>query len=129
MSPLHPLHLASAAIFALLLWGYADRRSPRRHAAIMGTAFAGDLLLVAWIEVRRAAVEKALGLGGRSLPGPLLSFHIVVSVAVLLLYVHQACLGIGLLRGADAGRAAHRAGGLSLLGFRFLNLATSLVVV
>jgi uncharacterized membrane protein YozB (DUF420 family) len=121
-------HVASIAIFGVILWGFANRHDRRIHVPAMAAAFALDVALVVWIEISREAVEKSLGLGGRPLPGPLLGFHIFVSVLVILLYIVQAVLGRRLLSGNESVRAWHRKSGMTFLLARSLNLVTSFMI-
>lgn len=105
----------------LLLVGYAYRRRRYVHVPLMLSAFIIDMSLVAYIELTRHAIEKAL-----SGPGPLMVVHILISVAFVLLYFWQIFTGIGRWRGLK--HRAHKSTGLIFLLLRFGNLVTSFLV-
>lgn len=127
-SPMNFNHAASLAIFCILLAGYFLRSDRRLHKRCMLTAFCLDVALVLWIEISRHAIEKSLGVAGYKPPGPLLLFHIAVSVLVLILYIAQIVLGVR-FTGQPQGLQWHRRCGRLLLACRFANIVTSFMIV
>ena len=117
------LHVASTLVLAILVAGFAFRRSRRRHRALMLLAFAIDIGLVVWIEATRGAVEQVA-------PGmsALLAFHIVVSTAVLFAYVGMIGLGKRLFGGRLDLQTWHRNLGIGFVVLRSLNYVTSFLV-
>jgi uncharacterized membrane protein YozB (DUF420 family) len=121
-------HAGSLLVCGIIAFGFAKRHDRRVHIRAMTVAFILDMALLGWIEISRQAVEKSLALGGRQAPGPLLGFHIFVSVLVILLYIAQVVLGRRLLSGSEAVRAWHRGSGRAFLCARGLNLVTSFMI-
>lgn len=115
------LKAISIFVFLMLLVGYAYRRRRKIHVPLMLSAFAIDMGLVAYIELNRKAIAQAT-----SSPGPLMTFHIIMSVIVVLLYFWQIYTGIGKLRGKR--NASHPYTGIVFLLMRFGNLVTSFIV-
>lgn len=121
-------HAVSLLACAFIVAGLVFRRDRARHRACMLAAFVIDMLLVFWIEVTRGALATTVGAGERSAPGPLLAFHIAVSVATVALYVIQLGSGTRLFRGRELSRTLHRRSGWAFVVFRFTNLGTSFLV-
>jgi uncharacterized membrane protein YozB (DUF420 family) len=118
----HPLTILSAFVCALLVFGVINRRRKSIHVPAMLSAFAIDLGMVVYLEARRGVVES---IPHRHIT-PLLIFHIVISVIVLVLYSTQTITGFKRLRG-DRGRA-HRLVPWVLIPLRMLNFVTSIMV-
>jgi len=116
------LELVSCGVCLILAVGLINRHHKKIHIPCMVTAFVVDVTMVLYIELTRGAVASA-----RAKMGPLMVFHICVSVAVLVLYVWQIATGIKKARGRRAG--SHRAAGLTLFLFRLINLITSFMVM
>jgi hypothetical protein len=112
------------AVVALLAFGLHWRRRPRIHVPIMLTCLAADLANVAWIEVRRAAVEKAMAAMTDAAPA-VLRLHIAASLVAGIAYAVALATGLRLL-GKRPGRRAHRANAAVLLTARAVNFVTSL---
>lgn len=117
------LHLASTLVLALIVAGVYYKRDTRRHLRLMIAAFAIDFSLVLYIELTRHAVERAV-----THAGPLLWFHIAVSVGVLVVYVAQIQLGRRILAGFAATRTLHLQLGLTFLVLRLANYVTSYLI-
>ena len=121
---MQPTHVVSTIALALIALGLLMlRRSPKAHVACMLGAFALDVALVLYIELTRGAIEQAV-----KVPPALMSFHIAVSVATLVLYVVQIWLGAKLLKGQQASRATHKWCGIAFLVCRLANYVTSFMV-
>jgi len=118
----HPLTILSAFVCVLLVFGVINRRRKSIHVPAMLSAFAIDLGMVVYLEVRRGVIES---IPHREVT-PLLIFHIVISVIVLVLYSTQAVTGFKRIRG-DRGRS-HRLIPWALLPLRMLNFITSIMV-
>jgi len=118
----HPLKLLSVFVCLLLLVGVAYRRRRRIHIPLMLSAFAIDLSMVFYLEIRRGVVES---IPSRPMT-TLLFVHILISVLVLVLYGVQITTGIRNLRGPR--RPWHRKAGMTFLLLRFGNLITSFFV-
>lgn len=115
------LKLFSILVCIALLVGYAYRRRPRIHIPLMLSAFLVDMAIVAYIEIARDAIATA-----EAHMGPLMIIHIIISVAVILLYLGQIATGIRNVRGKRS--AWHRLAGPSLIVLRLGNLVTSFLV-
>lgn len=122
-------HLISISACVLIAVGIRKRRNRGLHMRIMITAFVIDLLLVGWIEWTRHAVEKSLALQDYPPPGPLLAFHVAVSVMTLVFYVVQLTLGMKIANGAEHRRHLHRNSGGIFVILRLTNLVTSFLIV
>ncbi len=118
------LHLLSTAVLVLIGAGLYYRRRTRLHLGLMVMALAVDLGLVLYIEITRSAVETV-----RTAPlGPVLTFHIVASVLVLIIYLVQVGLGIRKLRSGTSSHLAHRYLGMAFVVLRVANYATSYMI-
>lgn len=117
------LHYCSTIVLLLIAVGVYYKRDTRRHLRFMIAAFVIDVALVLYIEFSRQAVEKAV-----QSAGPLLWFHILVSVGVLVAYVAQIQLGRRILQGFVATRALHLQLGLTFLCLRLVNYVTSYLI-
>ena len=113
----------SSGVFVLLIIGVLNRRRVRVHVPIMVSAITIDVGLVLYLELARGVIE--------SIPGreksPLLMFHILLSVTVLVLYGIQIVTGIKKARGKP--NATHGKVMIWLLVIRFGNLITSFLVM
>lgn len=118
----------SIFICAILAYGIFKRHERVLHVRVMSVAFALDLTLVIWLEFSREAVEKALALGGRDRPGPLLAVHITFAVLTIVCYLIQIYFGRKLLRGDESIRVKHRAGAAVFVFCRMANLVTGLAI-
>jgi len=121
------LHLLSTFVLLLIAAGVYYRKQPRIHLNLMGAAFIIDMLLVLYIEIARHAIEKTVDPAHHT--GPLLWFHIFVSVAVLVAYVGQIQLGRKILAGFIASRNLHIKLGLTFCTLRLLNYITSFMII
>ncbi len=118
------LHLLSTVVLVLVGVGLYYRRRPRVHLGLMVAALAVDLGLVLYIEITRSAVETV-----RTAPlGPVLTFHIVASVLVLVIYVIQLGLGLRKLKHGRSSHLAHRYLGIAFVVLRVANYATSYMI-
>lgn len=118
------LHAFSTLVLVLVGLGLYFRRRARIHLAFMIAALVVDLGLVLYIELTRSAVEKVT-----TAPlGPVLTFHIVASVLVLLIYIVQVGLGVRKLRSGVSSHLAHRYLGMAFVVLRLANYATSYMI-
>jgi hypothetical protein len=118
--------VTNVAIFAVILLGVAWRRRRARHVAIMRSCFVADLLMVLVIELQRGAVQQTIE-QAQTLSKGLLSFHIAVSVAALVMWIVQLKSGSRILHGGPLG-PGHRRGAALFLFFRFTNVVTAFMV-
>ncbi len=118
----HPLKVLSAFVCILIVVGLIYRRRRRIHIPLMLSALAIDLGIVLYLEIRRGVVES---IPSREMT-PLLIFHIIVSVIVLILYGVQVYTGIQNAKGRRSNW--HRVSGISFVVLRFANLITSWIV-
>lgn len=121
MIVLSPLKIISIGVCIALIIGYVNRRRPRVHVPLMLAAFVVDLAMVVYIELARDAIASA-----QAKMGVVMIVHILISVAVLVLYVVQVVSGLANLRGRRSRR--HGPAGKSLLVLRLGNLLTSFLV-
>jgi len=84
-------------------------------------AFILDMAMLVYIEVTRAAVERAV-----HDTSTLMRIHIALSVSTIVLYLGQIVTGIRKTRGRPS--RWHRLGGPGLLLARFGNLVTSFMI-
>ncbi|MHB1327966.1 MAG: hypothetical protein ACYC2K_07165 [Gemmatimonadales bacterium] len=118
------LHLLSTVVLVLVGAGLYYRKRPRVHLGLMLAALAVDLGLVLYIEITRSAIETV-----RTAPlGPVLTFHIVASVLVLVIYLIQLGLGVRKLRHGMSSHLAHRYLGITFVVLRVANYATSYMI-
>ena len=73
----------------LIVAGLWQRRNPRRHILLMGSAITVDLSLVLYLELTREVIEKTM----EPMSG-ILIFHISVAVILLFLYAGMVVTGI-----------------------------------
>ena len=118
-----PLHFLSTIVLILIAIGIWKRKEPRAHFAAMLSAFIIDVALVLYIELTRHAVDSVT-----TQPGPLLLFHVAISVIVLAAYVFQLELGRRLLKGAVASRSLHIWVGVTFCSLRLVNYITSFYI-
>ncbi|HXG48335.1 MAG TPA: hypothetical protein VNO52_11975 [Methylomirabilota bacterium] len=121
------LHLVSTLVLLLIAAGVYHRKRTRLHLMLMSAAFTLDVALVLYIELTRHAVEKTVNPAHHT--GPLLWFHIIVSVGVLIAYVWQIQLGRRLLAGLVASRGLHLRLGVTFCALRLINYVTSFMIV
>lgn len=121
-------HIVSIFVCILIGWGLYRRHDRVAHRKIMVGAFVIDLGLVLWIEVSRHAVEQSFAMGAYKPPGPLLSFHIVVSILALILYIVQIFIGSRFFAGHAEMRVKHRVCGITFVILRLTNLMTSFLI-
>lgn len=117
------VHAVSALAVLLVAFGLAFRRRRKIHVTAMASAFAVDMGLLAYVELTRHAVEKAL-----LYPRWLVGVHVAVSVGVLGCYSAMILLGRRLLGGSSSSRSTHRRVGVLFCILRGLNYATALLV-
>ena len=115
-------YLVSTLVCFLIGFGLVHRKNRKVHVPLMVSAFVIDISLVLYIEFTRKAVETAL-----TPQHPLVVFHIVISVVVVLLYILQIGLGMNLLR-FNRFRPMHRLVGFAFIVFRFGNFVTSFLI-
>jgi hypothetical protein len=113
-------HLVSTLVILILICGFLVRRRRPIHIPLMVAAFSLDLMLVAAIEIRRGAIGKVV-----AGPGPLLGFHVAMSLVALASYVAMAVLGRRLSSGREHLRPWHRRVAWVLAGSRTANYVTS----
>lgn len=109
--------LFATLIVVALMTGLALRRNRAVHPKIMGGCFLADLSLVVYLEATRGAVKLASRFDSQ-----VLTFHVGVAVATLVLYVLLIKSGRGILAGRG-GLPGH--GKLAAL-FMLCRLATYL---
>jgi hypothetical protein len=76
-------HIVSTCVLLIIIAGIMTRKNQKLHIPLMTAAFVIDLTSVLVIEIQRQAVEKVVG----SSTHPLLIFHAIISIMVLVLYV------------------------------------------
>ena len=118
------LHAISTVVIVLIALGIYYRKRTSVHYPIMLTAFALDIGMVLYIEIKRHAVKQVIDMT----PGPLLWFHIVVSTVVLLLYFVQFYFGWRLKSGKSTSKALHRNTGITFCVLRMINYVTSYII-
>ena len=118
----HPLKLLSAFVCVLIVVGLFNRRRRRVHIPLMLSAFAIDLGIVLYLEIRRGVIES---IPHRPMT-PLLFIHILISVAVLVLYGIQVYSGIQNAKGRRS--ALHPKTAKVFVVLRFANLVTSWMI-
>ena len=118
----HPLKLLSAFVCVLIVIGLLNRRRKRVHIPLMLSAFIIDLSIVLYLEIRRGVIES---IPDRPMT-PLLIVHIIISVAVLVLYGIQVYTGIQNAKGRRS--AWHPKVARVFVVLRFANLLTSWMI-
>lgn len=116
------LKILSLLICILIFIGIYYRKNKKRHVPIMLTAFTLDVTMVLYIELTRHAIKTSL-----HPPHPFVTFHVVISVVVMILYLVQIWAGIKLYRGGKT-RNFHRKIAVLFIIFRLGNLVTSFFV-
>ena len=111
----------SLLVCCIIATGFYVRDRKRLHISLMSLAFAIDLALLLYIELTRQAVKTAI-----EPPHPFVTFHVLISVGTMLLYLVQIGSGIGSIKGWIVRMIPHRVAGMTFLVFRGLNFATSL---
>lgn len=113
-----PYMAAATVAYGLMNVGLVNRRTPKIHARLMGSAIAIDLGIVLTLEVQRHAINTAIGFT----LSPLQQAHIGMSSLATLLYFPVAILGWRRLHGrlSDNGRRWHLRLGLLAYIFRTL---------
>lgn len=111
------MYIASLAYFFMLV-GVLERRHRSLHVPLMLSALSLDFALVLYLEVTRAAVEKALEFSMR-VPAQI---HIAFSSTALLLYFPVLYFAFRILRGSRlaSDRSRHIGFALAALTFRSL---------
>ncbi|HEY9745214.1 MAG TPA: hypothetical protein V6C99_03235 [Oculatellaceae cyanobacterium] len=124
------LIVISTLVLVVIAIGLFFRHRPKVHIPCMLGAFCLDLGLVLYIELTRHALATVGEAIQKPIPQALLIFHVVVSLLVLILYLCQLRLGLGLLKQPDAQhkRILHRNLGISFVVLRLTNYITSLFV-
>ncbi len=118
------LFAASSVIVLILAIGLYFRHNRKLHPPIMMLAFILDILLVLVIELQRQAVEQVV----EGLDSTLLTFHVIVSVTVVLLYIALLFTGIKVLKGQNQMMSAHRMLAYAFIIGRLTNYITSFFV-
>lgn len=122
--------LLNAAILVLIFIGVALHHRRLLHAQLMKLCFALDLLLLFAVEFLRdkpSAVGKAVHTMS-SADNTVLFIHILLSVAVLVLWVVQLILGTKVLRGDAARLPLHATMAKLFLLVRVGNVVTAFMV-
>lgn len=115
----HGVVIYSTAVLALLFVGLAFRRRRRVHIPIMATAFALDLASVIYLQIKRSAVQTAVGQ-----PTPLLMVHVGFAIATVVLYLVMVGTGWR-LAASGLGRSRHRTAAWIFMACRLGTWATS----
>ena len=121
------VNLANVAVFSAILAGVALHSRRLLHARIMRLCFVADVIIVLVIELQKSAIMQTVHQVERPGLKPLLSFHIAVSVAALVLWVVQLFVGAALLRGEPRLRR-HRIVARAFLALRATNVVTAFFV-
>lgn len=112
----------SVVVCLIVLAGYSVRRTRSWHARFMTAAFLLDMTLLLYVELTRKAIKTSV-----SLPHPFVTFHVLISVATIGLYLGQLYTGVRAYRGR-ARTVKHGSRGRWFLGLRAANLITSFFV-
>jgi hypothetical protein len=114
--------LISFLVLLIILAGVYLRRRVRLHMAMMLTAFLIDMAMVVYLELKIHAIDSAAH------PfHPFLTFHVIISVLVILIYLHQITSGL-LIYFKKISWPWHKVGGITFIIFRIGNLITSLLL-
>ncbi len=116
------LQFFSFLICLLIATGIYHRHNRKRHVPLMLTAFGLDMLMVLYIELTRDAINEAI-----HPPHPFVTFHVVISVLVVVLYLTQLFSGLKLLK-FGTHRRFHKISAAAFIVMRLANLITSLFV-
>lgn len=116
------LKLISVFTCVLIFIGICYRKNRKRHVPIMLTAFTIDVAMVLYIELTRHAIKTSL-----HPPHPFVTFHVCISVILMILYLVQVWVGFKLYRGGTM-RSFHRKMAVAFVIFRLANLVTSFYV-
>ncbi len=87
---------------------------------LMLVAFLIDVAMVVYLEFKVNAIDSAA-----SPFHPFLTFHVIISIIVMILYLHQVVSGL-LIYFRNVRWRLHKAGGIAFIIFRIGNLVTSL---
>ncbi len=117
---------ANALVLVLAGAALINRHRRRVHPPLMLAAFALDVANAAWIEARRAAIQKAAGVVATGASSALLT-HIASSVVAMIAWALALATGLRLLRGA-ASRTVHRANMPVFVVARVVNFFTAFLV-
>ncbi len=115
------LKLISTFACVLIIVGYLNRSRRRVHIPLMASAFVIDMAIVLYIELARGVIDQV-----RARMGLLMIVHIILSSAVIALYIGQIVTGIKNARGLRS--KWHAKAGLWLILTRVGNLITSFLV-
>jgi uncharacterized membrane protein YozB (DUF420 family) len=116
------LKLTSLFVLILIGFGLYYRKERPKHIIFMSSAFLIDIAIVAYIEFTREAINTTL-----HPPHAFIIFHVIISVLVIVLYLHQIISGIKILKN-KISKTWHRNVGISFVVLRLLNFVTSLFV-
>lgn len=111
-------------VLIIIAFGIYYKKKRAVHYSLMGSAFVIDVALVLYLEFTRGAIDKAMNPSG-----PLLIFHIAVSVVAMLLYLVQFYLGYRFIKGRSGSIKMHRYCGITFVLCRVTNFVTSFMVV
>lgn len=116
------LKLISVFTCLLIFIGIYYRKNRKRHVPIMLTAFSVDVVMLLYIELTRNAIKTSL-----HAPHPFVTFHVGISVILMILYLIQIWTGFKLYRSGTM-RSTHRKMAVAFVVFRLANLVTSFYV-
>ena len=114
----------SFLVLVIIAFGIYFKKKHKIHYSLMGSAFIIDVALVLYLEITRGAVDKAM-----HPTGPLLIFHVAISIAAMVLYLVQFYLGYRYLKGRSGSIKLHRYMGMAFIFCRVTNFVTSFMVV
>lgn len=117
-------YIASSVVLLILGFGLIVRKNRDLHIKVMTTAFVLDVLLVLIIEIQRHAVEKVVTQHLQ----PILLFHVIVSLLVVVGYVWQVILGRKILANVPNARTWHMYSGAIFMLLRLTNYVTSFML-
>ena len=100
------------------------RKNRALHIKVMTTAFIMDVSLVLMIEIQRHAVEKVITEHLK----PLLLFHVIVSLLVVVGYIWQIVYGRKILSAVPNARIIHMYSGIIFMVLRLTNYVTSFML-
>lgn len=117
-----PTDMVATGIVLMLAVGLAMRRNRKVHPPLMGLCFVLDLGLVLYLELTRGAVNTAVTTDSR-----ILTFHVAVAVATIVLYLVLVPSGYKLLKGGG-NRGLHRKAALAFVVCRVLTYLTAFLI-
>lgn len=112
--------ILSFFVCIIIILGLYFRKERTKHISLMVTAFVVDMGLVLYIEMTRQAIDTAM-----HPTHPYVIFHVIISVAVVVMYLWQIIIGLRLLK-LNKNVSLHRWGGLTFFVLRLANFFTSL---